>query len=120
MANMDWASTNSLILPIFAPHIHVPCVGRNCHRNGHHATVQAGDISNITLRNITVNNAKKNPGVLFGNSSTPMENLVFENVVFNNPAKGKEQYFKCAGVGNAVATGNTNPVPSCFKDLTQG
>ena len=49
-----------------------------------------------------------------------MENLVFENVVFNNPTKGKEQYFKCAGVGNAVATGNTNPVPSCFKDLTQG
>ena len=79
----------------------------------------SGRYINITLRNITVNNAKKNPGVLFGNSSTPMENLVFENVVFNNPTKGKEQYFKCAGVGNAVATGNTNPVPSCFKDLTQ-
>ena len=78
----------------------------------------SGRYINITLRNITVNNPQMHPGVIFGNLTTPMENLVFDNVKFNNPKKGEEQYYVCKNVGNAIAMGDTNPVPTCFKDMT--
>jgi len=74
--------------------------------------------SNITLRNITINSPKKSAGVLIANASTPMENVVFDNVVVNNPGSKPwgEGYF-CKHV-NGVATGNTYPVPACFMDKT--
>jgi hypothetical protein len=77
---------------------------------------------NILLKDITINNARKSPGVIFGNESAPMENIVFENVVFNNPGDQPwgENYYKCEGVKSGVATGNTWPVPPCFEDQTSG
>lgn len=45
-----------------------------------------GRYANITLRNITINNPKQSAGVLIANASVPMENIVFHNVVVNNPA----------------------------------
>ena len=78
----------------------------------------SGRYVNITLRNITVNNPKNYPGVIFGNSTTPIDNLVFDNVIFSNLTKGKDDYYKCENVGNSVAMGNTKPIPKCFKDMT--
>ena len=75
--------------------------------------------TNITLRNITINNPKKSAGVLIANASSPMQNVVFDNVVVNNPADkpfGNDGYY-CTNV-NGVATGTTNPVPPCFKNST--
>jgi polygalacturonase len=72
--------------------------------------------SNITLRNIIVNNSRKSPGLLMGNSTNPMKNVTFDNVVFNNPGTEPwgEDYWYCDSI-EGVATGGTTPVPPCFK-----
>jgi len=84
------------------------------------ATCNAGASSykNILLKNITIVNPKMNPGVIFGNETTAMEDIVFEDVKVVNPHKGKEDYYKCEGVKNGIARGSTYPVPSCFEDQT--
>lgn len=69
----------------------------------------------ITLRNITIINPKQSPGVLFGSDNTPMQNVIFDNVVVKNPPAN---YYLCKNV-QGVATGNTYPVPPCFHDQTQ-
>ncbi len=77
---------------------------------------------NITLRNITVNSPKGNPGVLLANSSALMQNVVFDNVVVNNPSATPAKWgtnYLCEGVASGVATGTTSPVPPCFKDQTE-
>lgn len=75
---------------------------------------------NILLKNITVNNSKKSPGVIIGNPDMQMENIVFDDVVFNNPGEKPwgDDYFTCEGVSSGVALGNTWPVPPCFEDKT--
>ncbi len=80
-----------------------------------------GQYVNVTLRNITVNSPKGNPGVILANSSVAMRNVVFENVVVNNPSTKKTKWgtnYFCEGVATGVATGTTSPVPPCFKDET--
>jgi len=74
--------------------------------------------SDITLRNITVNNAKKSPGLIYANEATPMKNIVFEDVKFNNPGSSPwSDYYYCKNA-QGVARGSTWPVPPCFKDET--
>merc|ERR1712107_202772 len=75
-----------------------------------------GIYSNITLRNITVNNPKGSPGLIYVNETTPMQNVTFDNVQINNPGKspfGDSYYCKNE---QGIATGNTCPVPPCFED----
>ena len=83
---------------------------------------QNAKYTNITMRNITINNPEGNPGVILANASSPMENVLFDNVVVNTPSHQKPPYwgagYLCENVQGGVATGNTHPVPSCFKDLT--
>jgi len=70
---------------------------------------------NIVLRDIFINNPDNSPGVLMGNSSNPMTNVVFDNVVVTRPGEkpfGPNYY--CDGVLGTV-TGHTYPVPSCFQ-----
>jgi len=77
-----------------------------------------GSYINITLRNITINNPKQGPGLIYGNETNPMQNIIFDNVVVNNPGNkpwGTDYFCKNA---QGVATGNTNPVPPCFEDRT--
>tara|TARA_B110000208_G_C11584379_1_gene363776 strand:- start:36 stop:785 length:750 start_codon:yes stop_codon:yes gene_type:complete len=76
---------------------------------------------NITLRNISINSPKGNPGVIFANASAAMKNIVFDNVVVNNPSTTKTEWgtnYFCQGVKSGVATGTTSPVPPCFTDKT--
>jgi hypothetical protein len=72
-------------------------------------------ITNITLRNVKVNNALLSPGILLMNASNPGTNWTFDGVVFNNvstwPVPGN---FLCENVAG-IATGGTFPVPPCFK-----
>lgn len=72
--------------------------------------------ANITLRNITVISPKQSPGVLIADPSTPMQNVVFDNVKVSNPGSEPwgNSFYKCENV-NGVATGTTDPVPPCFK-----
>ena len=73
--------------------------------------------SNITLKDIYVHNSKRSPGVIMGNESNPIHNLVFENVQFTgeigNDPWGDEFYY-CDGV-EGIATGSTDPLPPCFE-----
>eukprot|EP00500_Bicosoecida_sp_ms1_P000277 CAMPEP_0203812228 /NCGR_PEP_ID=MMETSP0115-20131106/4032_1 /ASSEMBLY_ACC=CAM_ASM_000227 /TAXON_ID=33651 /ORGANISM="Bicosoecid sp, Strain ms1" /LENGTH=560 /DNA_ID=CAMNT_0050721069 /DNA_START=73 /DNA_END=1752 /DNA_ORIENTATION=- len=76
---------------------------------------------NITLRNVVVNSPAGNVGVILANTSSPMQNVVFDGVVVNNPSTKPAKWgtgYLCEGVASGVATGGTTPVPSCFKDDT--
>ena len=78
-------------------------------------------LDGLTLRNITVNKPKTSPGVIIGNGSLPMRNIVFDGVRFiDPPADGAfgSDYFHCEGVQSSVARGGTWPVPPCFANET--
>ena len=72
--------------------------------------------NNIVLRNVTVNNPRLSPGTILGNSSNPIRNILFDNVVVTNPGllPWSNHYYACEGV-EGVAQGNTQPPPPCFK-----
>ena len=76
-------------------------------------------IDGLTLRNITVNRPQTSPGVIIGNDSLRIRNLVFDNVVFVDPpdngAFGTD-YFHCEGVEGGLAKGGTWPTPPCFTN----
>ena len=79
----------------------------------------AGLIDGLTLRNITINKPESSPGVIIGNSSVPIRNIVFDGVRFiDPPAHGAfgSDYFHCVGVQGGVARGGTWPVPPCFTN----
>eukprot|EP00939_MAST-03C_sp_MAST-3C-sp1_P000892 g892.t1 len=73
---------------------------------------------NITLRNITINSPKKSPGVLIASATDPMQHIVFDDVVVNNPGSKPFDGYHCENVQGGVALGKTSPVPSCFEDRT--
>ncbi|GMH78956.1 hypothetical protein TrST_g4445 [Triparma strigata] len=74
--------------------------------------------TNITLRNILVKDSRVSPGIVFGNEDSPMEAVVFDNVVFEPADEDTkpwgEDFYYCKGV-NGVAMGGTTPVPPCFE-----
>jgi len=76
-------------------------------------------IDGLTLRNITIRKPTTSPGVIIGNASLPMRNLLFDGVTYIDPptdgAFGSD-YFHCVGVESGVATGGTWPVPPCFTN----
>eukprot|EP00947_MAST-08B_sp_MAST-8B-sp1_P003770 g3770.t1 len=82
----------------------------------------AGFYRNITLRNITINSPKGNPGVILASPTAPMADVTFEDVVINHPSTKKTKWgtnYLCENVASGVATGKTSPVPPCFKDMTE-
>jgi hypothetical protein len=73
--------------------------------------------NNIVLRNIFINDPEHSPGVLMGNFSNPIHNVVFDNVVVKNAGGTKpwgDDFYFCDGI-EGIATGGTDPVPPCFK-----
>jgi hypothetical protein len=87
---------------------------------GSECTAPLSQYQNILLKDITINNPKMSPGVIFGNVSMMIEGIVFDNVIVNNPGMEQwgEDYYYCEGVSNGVAIGKTWPVPPCFEDRT--
>ena len=79
---------------------------------------------NITLRDITIYNPKNSIGVILGNSSLPMRDVTFENVVISKgpgfPQERTDYKYYCptTGVMSGIAIGKTDPVPTCFQDFT--
>jgi polygalacturonase len=73
--------------------------------------------SNLIFRNITINSPQISPGVIIGNETNPMQNIVFDGVVVNNPGvfPWGSKYYMCTDVEGGVAKGGTNPVPPCFN-----
>eukprot|EP01052_Picozoa_sp_SAG31_P043274 SAG31_NODE_7156_length_1771_cov_7.286483_2_plen_96_part_00 len=80
--------------------------------------------ADITLRNLTIISPAQSVGVVLANSTTPMQNVLFDGVRVTgkipNGQKPWEKvgYYVCEGVQNGVATGDTYPVPPCFEDRT--
>ena len=72
--------------------------------------------SNITLKDITIYDPVRSPGVLIGNDTNPITNVVFENVVVHNAGSYPwgDDFYECTNV-QGIATGTTSPVPPCFK-----
>lgn len=83
---------------------------------------------NITLRNIFIDDPLLSPGVIMGNSTKPMKNILFDNVTMKVPVKyyfthGRlpfhEKWFpfpgsyKCEHAQGVCK--NCNPVPSCLN-----
>ena len=79
--------------------------------------------TNITLRNINIINPKESPGLIYGNATSPMVNVTFNNVKCtpkdDTKKPWKDQFYYCKGV-QGIATGNTNPIPPCFTNATNG
>ena len=86
---------------------------------------------NITLRNILIDDPLLSPGVILGNETNPMKNIVFENVTMTVPLKyylthGRLPFytkrfpytgrFECANVANGISRGSS-PVPDCFETV---
>ncbi|KAL6053227.1 Polygalacturonase [Balamuthia mandrillaris] len=73
------------------------------------------DFHNITLRRVTIQDPWLSPGVILGNSTNPMQGLVFDGVV----VRGGPGWFPFGGeyhcehvFGKAI---NSQPVPSCLS-----
>jgi len=82
--------------------------------------VEESKYSNIVVRNVTVNDVKGSAGVILAGASNPMDDVVFEDVVFNNLKDSLLSFDDHYYVGNVngVARGRTWPVPPGFKDET--
>ena len=79
---------------------------------------KGGVLSNITLRNITITNPHRSPGVLMASQYNRAKNVTFDNVRVVNSSSSVyklwgTQYYKCQHF-DGVATGDTFPVPDCF------
>lgn len=74
--------------------------------------------NNIILRNITLYDPQTSPGVIIGNSSNPMQNILFDNVFVRNPGMRPwgDKYYACSNV-QGTAQGHTEPQPPCFKRI---
>jgi hypothetical protein len=89
-----------------------PTLGE-CNMPGYHIW------DNIVLRDITIVNPLQYIGVLMGNETNPMQNVIFDNVVVVNQSSwsaalyGKD-YLSCKGI-NGVVKGASNPHPKCFQ-----
>ena len=68
---------------------------------------------NILLKDITIIHPRHNPGVLIANSTNPMKNVVFDNVIITNPGHTPFDGWYCDSL-NGYAIGHTAPVPQCF------
>ena len=76
----------------------------------------------MTLRDITVNHPKGNPGVILANGDSEMQNMTFDGVIVNHLSTHKTKWgtnYYCKGVKRGVARGGTYPVPPCFEDQTR-
>jgi hypothetical protein len=61
--------------------------------------VPNGYYTNITLRNITINNPSGGAGVIIGSPIRGMENILFDGVIVTNPPNGiwSPDYWSCEG-----------------------
>lgn len=79
--------------------------------------------SNITLKNVEIIDPKWSPGVIQGATEGRdgnMDNIHFDNVIVRNPPAnpwGDKFYGDCVGVNSGWYSGNTWPVPPCFKPV---
>ena len=76
------------------------------------------DFRNITFRNVFIDSPLLSPGVILGNETNPIQNLVFDNVQITHPGffPWGTEHIKCVGAqGTAI---NSNIVPHCLTDLS--
>ena len=71
----------------------------------------------MTFKDITITNPKNSPGLILGNTTNPMEGLIFDNVMVTHTDwwPWHKNYYKCEGVAESFVLGETTPVPPCFE-----
>ena len=69
--------------------------------------------NNITLRNIYIDSPVLSPGVVLGNESNPMTNVVFDNVVVKGSGKWPFDHTYQCKHANVQSIGGTKPVVNC-------
>lgn len=92
---------------------------------------------NITLKDVTIIDPQETPGVIFGNDTNPIKNLVFDNVKVQYSSKlkktmshllkpwGNSYYVRndvkdCKKKGiQAYYLDGSDPVPACFKPVKE-
>mmetsp|Transcript_94716 Transcript_94716/g.216661 ORF Transcript_94716/g.216661 Transcript_94716/m.216661 type:complete len:312 (-) Transcript_94716:85-1020(-) len=90
--------------------------------SGQCPTQGCATFANITLRNIVVKDPVLSPGVILGNSSNPMQNVVFDNVRFEFEHGGLRsrlpygRHYMCENAGVTVV-GQTSPSVECKSTL---
>jgi len=90
------------------------------------------NFENITIRNVLIEDPLLSPGVLMGNASSPMNNILFDNVTMNVPFKyylthGRLPFhtrrfpfkgrYKVKGVKGVAR--NCNPIPDGFDVIEE-
>jgi|EP00945_MAST-04E_sp_MAST-4E-sp1_P003860 polygalacturonase len=69
--------------------------------------------NNITLRNIFIDRPLLSPGVILGNQTNPMKNIVFDRVVVSEGGKWPfDSTYQCQ-YADIQAIGGTVPAPNC-------
>ena len=68
---------------------------------------------NITLRNIVIIDPVEATGVIMGSSTNPIQNILFDNVVFTNSTS---DWYVCENVESGYITDGTTPPPPCFTN----
>jgi len=78
------------------------------------------NVSQVMFKDITVVGGAISPGVMIGNESNPMTDIVFDNVLAHNAARWPwgSSFYACYGM-NGTTTGNTYPQPQCFNSGAQ-
>ena len=72
--------------------------------------------TNIILRDINITNPLYSPGVILGNESNSINDLIFDNVIVDDNINEYDLWKKdyiCKGV-QGKAIGKTIPIPSCL------
>ena len=105
--------------PLEYPIGNTPCRTQGC------ATFE-----NITLKDVFIEDPLTSPGVILGNSTNPMKNIVFENVTMKVPLRNMafhgrlpfhQKHFPYSGIfqcENAIGTcKGCSPMPGCLKNV---
>lgn len=89
-----------------------PLAGTPCPTQG------CATFANLTLRNVLIHDPLLSPGVILGNATQPMSNIVFDNVRVlpgSNPLRGRFPFgarFQCKHA-QVHSLGGTSPEPEC-------
>jgi hypothetical protein len=98
-------------------------------QNSQCPTQGCSDFENITLKDVIISNPLMSPGAIMGNSTNPMRNIVFDNVVIKDkgkvggrwpwhsdkfPFKGEYKSMHVEGV-----CVECDPVPEGFEDVSR-
>ncbi|GMH48156.1 hypothetical protein TL16_g00231 [Triparma laevis f. inornata] len=126
---IDGITMRNVSMPGTGKGIYIKSNGNDCQDGKTQCPTQGcSDFENITFRNVEIVNPKLSPGAILGNSSNPMRNIHFENVVVKQDSHvlGRwpwhEDKFPFEGTYESVNCGTCtcngcSPLPAGFVEV---